>query len=330
MGVYTGDAITTGEQNVAVGDASLTACTTGTDNVAIGDQSLKANTTANNNTAVGSSALLSNTTGTPNTAVGFEAMDANTTGSRNTALGVGTLGANTTADENTAVGYAALLLNTTGASNTAVGYGALESNTTGIQNTVLGGNAGDSITTGTGNICIGKGADTAAADSVYSITMGRDVTSVGNYHFTFGVDSSVHRVYNEFITNATWTRVSDERIKKDIATNTDCGLDFINDLRTVTYKFKAPSELDSSMTGYDASKTEALHKNKMYGFVAQEVKSAMDAHNITDFAGHHQANDNDDKMQGISYEMFVMPLVKAVQELSAEIEELKNTKCKCQ
>ena len=60
----------------------------------------------------------------------------------------------------------------------------------------------------------------------------------------------------------------------------------------------------------------------MYGFVAQEVKAAMDTHNITDFAGHHQIEDGADNMQGISYEMFVMPLVKALQEADAKIEAL--------
>ena len=61
----------------------------------------------------------------------------------------------------------------------------------------------------------------------------------------------------------------------------------------------------------------------MYGFIAQEVKQAMDTHNITDFAGWHTVEGKGDQ-QGISYEMFVMPLVKAVQELSAEVETLKT------
>ena len=60
----------------------------------------------------------------------------------------------------------------------------------------------------------------------------------------------------------------------------------------------------------------------MYGFIAQEVKQALDNHNVTDFNGWHVV-DNDDAIQGISYEMFVMPLVKAVQELSAENAALK-------
>ena len=46
----------------------------------------------------------------------------------------------------------------------------------------------------------------------------------------------------------------------------------------------------------------------------------MDKHNVTDFAGWHETPDG---TQGVSYEMFVIPLIKAVQELSAEVESLK-------
>ena len=129
------------------------------------------------------------------------------------------------------------------------------------------------------------------------------------------------RVYNQYNTNNVWTRSSDERLKKDILTNTDCGLDFINDLRTVTYKWKAPSERPETFTSYDATETEPSHKEKMYGFIAQEVKAALDKHNITDFNGWTELDDGE---QGISYEMFVMPLVKAVQELSAKVTALEG------
>ena len=99
------------------------------------------------------------------------------------------------------------------------------------------------------------------------------------------------------------------------------GLDFINDLRTVTYKWKAPSERPPELIGYDAEKTEPTHKEKMYGFIAQEVKESLDKYNITDFNGW---TENEDTSQNVSYEMFVIPLVKAVQELSAKVEELES------
>ena len=93
-------------------------------------------------------------------------------------------------------------------------------------------------------------------------------------------------------------------------------------MRTVTYKWKAPSERPPELIGYDAEKTEPTHKEKMYGFIAQEVKESLDKSGITDFNGWTM--DEKDGSQGVSYEMFVIPLVKAVQELSAEVEQLKS------
>jgi len=180
------------------------------------------------------------------------------------------------------------------------------------------------MTTASESTLLGAFTDTSAVDGSYQIAIGYDVNCVGDNHFTFGKHhNGANIVYNNFSANASWTRASDQRLKKEIATNTDAGLDFINDLRTVTYKWKAPSEIDSSMASYDASKTTPDYTNKMYGLIAQEVKTAMDTHNITDFAGWHEMDDDaQNNMQGVSYEMFVMPLIKAVQELSAKNEAL--------
>ena len=52
--------------------------------------------------------------------------------------------------------------------------------------------------------------------------------------------------------------------------------------------------------------------------IAQEVKQAMDDNNITDFAGW----DNCSGIEAISQEMFIHPLIKAVQELSAKNDAL--------
>ena len=49
-----------------------------------------------------------------------------------------------------------------------------------------------------------------------------------------------------------------KRIKR-YSNKYNCGLDFINDLRTTTYKWKAPSELPTDFDAYDADKTEAEH-----------------------------------------------------------------------
>ena len=357
LGGFSLNTNTTGNDNVGIGTGSargaLHSNTTGSNNVAVGANALGNNTTASNNTAVGLSTLYENTTGTGNSALGYSALYSNTTGSNNVSVGTNALDNNTTADSNTAVGHQSLGANTTGALNTAVGatsmdacttasynaafgYGALGSVTTGNDNSALGVDAGTNITTATSNTCIGRAAGDsittggnntiigascdAAADAYNAISLGQGIGGVSDY-FYFGKSGNV--VYNNFTANSNWARASDERWKKEITTNTELGLDFINDLRTVTYKWKAPSELDNTLSEYDAKKTTPYYQNKMYGFIAQEVKQALDDKGITDFAGWNiDATSSDDK-QGVSYEMFVIPLVKAVQELKTELDAAK-------
>jgi hypothetical protein len=288
----------------------------------MGQQALFTNTTGSNNTAIGHVALGGNTTGSNNIAVGYLALNENTTASQNTAVGYTAMYTNTTGVENVAVGYEALYSNTTAHTNHAFGYRALKSNTTGYDNTAVGHQAGDTNTTGLGNICIGKGSDVQVVNSSYAYVIGTNCISAGTGGIiTIGSDGGSNRIYNDSDINASWTRASDERYKKEITDNTDCGLDFINDLRPVTFKWKAKSEIDSSLPDYDASKTTADHTEKMYGLIAQEVKQALDNHNITDFGGHNIIEDSG--IQCISQEMFIHPLIKAVQELSAKNDALE-------
>ena len=55
--------------------------------------------------------------------------------------------------------------------------------------------------------------------------------------------------------------------------------------------------------------------------LAQEVKAALDKVGVDTFAGWSEEKDG---IQMISEEMFVFPLIKAIQELSAEVEQLKS------
>ena len=59
----------------------------------------------------------------------------------------------------------------------------------------------------------------------------------------------------------------------------------------------------------------------MHGLIAQEVKEALDKAGIDTFKGWSQ---DDDGVQNISREMFIIPLIKAVQELSAKVEALEK------
>ena len=59
----------------------------------------------------------------------------------------------------------------------------------------------------------------------------------------------------------------------------------------------------------------------MHGFIAQEVKAAMDSVGNTTFTGWW---DDTGDGEGVGLTDFIMPLVKAIQELSAEVEQLKS------
>ena len=59
--------------------------------------------------------------------------------------------------------------------------------------------------------------------------------------------------------------------------------------------------------------------------IAQEVKKVLDDANVGDFAGWVQDDiNNPDSTQSLSYEQFISPLIKAVQELSNRLSKLEG------
>jgi hypothetical protein len=146
--------LNTGEDNVAVGNGSLSANTTGTDNVAVGNNTLATNTTGIQNTGVGNNVLRLNS-GIANSALGLDALRTNTTGANNTGIGFQALQSNTTASNNTGIGFQALRANSIGTSNTAVGFQSGE-NTTASSNTSVEFQAHQMNTIGFQNVAIGE------------------------------------------------------------------------------------------------------------------------------------------------------------------------------
>jgi trimeric autotransporter adhesin len=337
------DANTTGTNNVAMGYAALGANTSGVRNVAIGafNGALSSNTTANDNTAIGADALKANTTGTANVAigtytldanttannniaVGVEALSANTTGANNTAMGGQALISNTTADNNTAVGFQALDANTTAPRNTAVGYGSLGGVTTGEENVGVGylaGNYSIPLTTGAGNTFVGAYLSAAAGASNNQLCLGWAITSYATSWISMGFSTSRTRVAAG---STNWAGDSDERLKENIQTSS-AGLSFINDLRPVTFDWKKKGEVDSSLASYKEGsdirvrETDSLNK---HGFIAQEVKTALDNHSEVLGGSEIWQEDSVDGTQGLSLVALVPMLVKAIQELSAQNAEL--------
>ena len=277
-------------------------------------------------TAVGTSTMSAALAGYGNTAIGHSAINAGTSTFESTGVGRDALKVLTSGDYNTGIGSKSLVANTTGYGQTALGYNAGLTATTGAGNVFIGNEAGggtNGVTTGIGNTFVGYQTESAGANGNYQIVLGFDCLSVNeSTYFTFGRGTGNNRVYNNYDSNASWTRVSDVRYKEEIQNNTDCGLDFIKDLRPVTFKWKAKSDIDSSLPDYNPEETERENNSTMYGLIAQEVKEAMDKHGLVDFGGWDIENSTG--IQGVSQEMFIHPLIKAVQELSAKVEELEK------
>ena len=295
--------ITSGDYNVAVGHGALDALTTGQYNVAIGgDGPLGACNTGSRNIAIGNGTLLQSDGENDNVAIGVDSLT----------------GAINGAEYAVAIGQQAGTALTTGDNNTFVGRQAGHDCTTGENNTFIGGFAGDVAVGGSNNICIGYEADLSANDISHGITIGYNMTSSSNV-FAFGKSGDV--VSNTFSSNANWSRSSDIRKKREIY-DQGLGLDFINDLRTVNFQWKPQNEFPKEWNDYNetsSNDTEVV----MHGFIAQEVKEALDKHaskRDSVFAGWSEGEDG---MQHTSREMFVIPLIKAVQELSTEVKELK-------
>lgn len=184
----------------------------------------------------------------------------------------------------------ALKNNTTGNQNTALGYGALRFTTGGDEMKDISNSTGvgfNSRVSGSNQIQLGDGNSTP-------------------YSF-----------------NALQNR-SDLRDKADIR-DTVLGLDFINKVRPVDYKWDIRDEyveIKEDGTVITHERDGSKKKNRYHhGVIAQEIQKVIEAEGI-DFGGfqHHELSGGEDVMS-IGYTEFIAPLIKAVQELSAKVEE---------
>ncbi len=302
--------------NTALGYLSFSSNNTGQYNTAMGTASLWHNTSGDNNSAFGNDALSYNTTGTYNTGVGNDALYDIADGSDNTALGAETLLDNKSGSRNTAVGESAGG-RTEGNNNTYLGYqaGYLD-NVSG--NTAIGYKAGYTVANGVACTFLGYQAGPTIAGLINATGIGYNVTPTASNQVRIG-NASVTSIGGQ----VGWTIFSDGRYKKNIKENVP-GLAFINQLKPVTYtldingirEFKGESKKDVA-----GEKNENALQEKMIhtGFVAQDVEVIAKKMNY-DFDGV-DAPKNDKDLYGIRYDEFVVPLVKAVQELSKSNDE---------
>jgi hypothetical protein len=338
---------TTGFQNTAVGNNSMYWNFNGSNNVAVGHRTLFQNSSGVDNTALGVLSLTRNTTGEANIAVGPYSMNSNISGRQNVGIGRSVLASNTWGSHNIAIGNLALFQNIGGCNsialgnmalffytnnspngaNVAVGNETLMNTTTGTFNTGVGTYALNSNGTGTNNTAIGYYADvlTANLQNANAIGMGALATA-----------SNQVRIGSNSVTSiggyTGWTNVSDGRVKMNIKQDVP-GLAFIKKLTPVTYnldlsaaeKLMAYSPIvaeGSERPKHDEGLAEAKNQKQQIvytGFVAQDVEKAAESLKYN-FSGV-DAPKHDRDLYGLRYAEFVVPLVKAVQELSAENEK---------
>jgi len=279
------------------------------------------------NTSIGYQAGALNSAGFSNTAVGAYALKENVSNTNNTAIG--TLSSEKTkGDSNTSVGAGSLRANIGGNNNVAIGLNALGnatslSNNTAIGTTALGGNTIWTNCTG-----LGYNAQVSASNQV----------RLG--------DSSTTTLSSSGTAN-----FSDIRDKADVR-DTILGLDFVNSLRAVDYKWDYREDYRAEMPtplGQDATEDEKIaHKIIMdewlesckfsnlvhdgskkrtryhHGLIAQEVQDVIEASGV-DFGGFqdHTVGGGDEVMT-VTYTELIAPMIKAIQELTARINVLEG------
>ena len=227
-----------------------------------------------------------NLLGDNNVAIGYLSMNASNIATGNVCVGSGSGSSIIDSVGNTFIGNSAGIQNTYGVGNTSLGNSAGLSITTGNQNVFIGDNSGAALPSITGNnvICIGKESNPTNGTVSNQITLGNSAITTLRCAVT------------------SITSLSDARDKTNVE-ESDYGIDFVNSLKPVKFEWDTR---DGAKKGV-----------KDLGFIAQDLKELDDEHlNLV-------YDENPDKLEA-TYGRLIPVLVKAIQDLSKEIEILKS------
>ena len=293
LGKDAGPDITSGADNVCIGGFAGYKMTTNTKSICIGSMAGYNLVDRTNVIAIGHSALL-NSNGFTNIAIGNYAMNYATSAYENVSIGRGSMNYITTGQLNVALGEYAMYGNST------------SSPITGNENVGIGPSSLPSVTSGSNNICLGKNSGTGASPSG-SITSGSNNICLGNNSISnlYCADTSISS--------------SDSRDKTDVTSFT-IGLNWIEALRPVTYRWDRRTWYGTDEQPYGTPDGSKKRQRLHIGFLAQEALAVEQAN------GYGNSNDDslilnltDDGMSyGMKYERLVPILVNAIKELSAK------------
>ncbi len=313
-----------GYGNVAVGFSALGTGSSGYGNTAIGYHALDAEA-SNYNTAIGFESMLYNKNGYENVAIGFWALLGRTTNAKdslregNTGCGDNALQNIDNQRDNAAFGQDAIRGDTTygtGNNNSSLGTLSLINNY-GDNNSALGYSAGYNNTSGTGNLFLGANADIVSGNNISgAAAIGAGAIVSASNKMQLGSSATI------LSTTGGYTIVSDKRFKQNIEDKKVPGLNFIDNLHPVTYTFNYKSFDDflrkKNKITDENYQNQLLEKSKIQqtGFIAQEVDQLVKDSGFV-FNGVYEPQNNNDNY-ALDYSRFVVPLVKAVQELSSQ------------
>jgi hypothetical protein len=284
----------------------------------------------NGNILIGTNSGYQMTTGSDNVGIGNDAGVNIRTGNHNSFVGsYAGQGFSTGASQNIAIGFSSQAEPFIGNYNTVIGTNS-NCETGGNNNIILGTNSNqigspsnclaignDISTNGSNVIAIG---DEVKSNTDYTISIGGPVHTAmyigcggddygrGDTGSTGPVLTSVYFNKNSHVNgaqctlyNVTTSSTSDVRLKSEIVENVQ-GLGFVNKLRPVTY---------------------LMYGKKTLGMIAQEVEQTVKDVHFDNFDAVIQPG-GEAQFYEMKYISFITPLVKAVQELSADLTSVKS------
>lgn len=217
--------------------------------------------------------------------------------------------------------------------NTIIGFCAGNSLTTGDNNIIIGQEAGCALTTGRGANIIGFRAGQGMTTCFDSIIIGfRAQISHNQVVFAIGANAQTsnnngHTVWGTAYNNKCnciqlqWVTPSDCRDKTNIEPlNDKLGLQFINQIRPVSFNWDN-RELYVKRCGFEfGQKDGTLARDKeRYGVIAQEILQILDNLDVK-----WDGVKGTEEAWRVGYDHFFASLVKALQELSQEIDTVEE------
>jgi len=237
----------------------------------------------------------------------------------------------TTANQNVGIGSGTLMSCTTGSENTCVGGGEQGNNnaagqaiTVGSRNTLIGRRAGSSIQDGSNNVCLGVNAGRGQIISGnQQLYIARDNIGHGNAQVWIYGNSSGSCFQGDNTQN--WSTTSDQRLKKDIVTNT-VGLSIINNVTVRNFKYKqysdgSPVTTDDTVDMSEFPDADNLNQ-VLIGQGKTETQIGIIAQELETIAPNCVSTSDRGVKTVVTDELF-WHMLNAIKELSAKVTALE-------